>query len=290
MAATPVRPATPADAPAAAALVQASFLALGAEGWSEAARATLLAEATPERLAAALPTAAVALCAEAPGGGLAGFLLMRAPERLDMLFVAPGLTGQGMGRALWETARERLAAEFPALRTVELNATDHALPAYRRFGFAPLSGRFDQAGARATRMACWLPARALGVEPAAAEQVVRRFWALMATNDFGRVAEVLAPDFTLDWPQSGERIRGAERFARMNAEYPAQGPWRFALNRLVAQDDTVVTEVDVTDGVQRGRALSFFTVRDGQVHRIVEYWPDHFPAPAGRAHLVEPLI
>jgi ketosteroid isomerase-like protein len=119
------------------------------------------------------------------------------------------------------------------------------------------------------------------------EAVVRRFWALMASNDFTSVAQVLAPGFMLDWPQSGERIRGAADFALMNAEYPAQGPWRFSLTRLLVQGESVVTEVDVTDGAQRGHAISFFTVRDGLVQQIVEYWPDAFPAPANRSHLVE---
>jgi ketosteroid isomerase-like protein len=123
--------------------------------------------------------------------------------------------------------------------------------------------------------------------PTEPEIVVRRFWTLMASNDFASVAEVLAEGFHLDWPQSGERIRGAANFARMNADYPAHGPWRFALTRLLAQGDSVVTEVDVTDGEQRGRAISFFTVNDGRVQRIVEYWPDAFEAPSHRAHLTE---
>ena len=50
------------------------------------------------------------------------------------------------------------------------------------------------------------------------EQLVRRFWELMATNEFSSVAEVLAPEFVLEWPQSGERLRGAERFAQMNTD------------------------------------------------------------------------
>ena len=43
-----------------------------------------------------------------------------------------------------------------------------------------------------------------------AAAVVREFWRLMATNDFASVASVLAPSFVLEWPQSSERIRGAD--------------------------------------------------------------------------------
>lgn len=117
--------------------------------------------------------------------------------------------------------------------------------------------------------------------------VVERFWQLMASNDFQRTAEVLAADFVLEWPQSGERIRGAERFARMNQEYPAHGSWRFDVRRMVAGDAEVVKEVDVTDGVQTTRAVSFFTIENGRIVRIVEYWPEAYAAPENRAHLVE---
>jgi ketosteroid isomerase-like protein len=124
---------------------------------------------------------------------------------------------------------------------------------------------------------------------ASPEAVVREFWRLMDTNDFESVGVVLDTAFVLEWPQSGELIRGAGRFAQVNAEYPAQGRWRFTLRRLVASDDEAVTEVDVTDGVQSARALSFFTLRDGKIVRLVEYWPEPYRAPANRAHLVEPL-
>ena len=119
--------------------------------------------------------------------------------------------------------------------------------------------------------------------------VVHEFWRLMATNDFASVASVLAPNFVLEWPQSNERIRGPERFATMNAEYPAHGPWQFAINRVVAAASEVVTDVSVTDGVQHARAISFFTVVGGRITRLVEYWPEPFAARADRAHLTEPL-
>ena len=123
--------------------------------------------------------------------------------------------------------------------------------------------------------------------PNAAVSIAREFWRLMATNDFDSVARVLAPGFVLEWPQSGERIRGAENFARMNAEYPANGPWRFTVHRIIGNDDEAVTDVGVTDGVQVARALSFFTVQAGRIVRLVEFWPEPMVAPAHRAHLVE---
>lgn len=117
--------------------------------------------------------------------------------------------------------------------------------------------------------------------------VVEEFWRLMATNDFPSVAQVLSDGFVMEWPQSRERIRGAATFAQMNAEYPAHGPWRFTIHRLVAGDSEVVSDVSITDGVQSARAISFFTLSNGKIEKLVEYWPDPYPAPANRAHLVE---
>lgn len=119
--------------------------------------------------------------------------------------------------------------------------------------------------------------------------LVREFWRLMATNDFDAVSAVLAPGFTLEWPQSRERIRGAQRFAQMNREYKAEGPWRFTVHRIVGQPGEAVSDVGVTDGRQEGRAISFFTIEAGRIVRIVEFWPDPFDAPAHRAHLVETM-
>ena len=125
-------------------------------------------------------------------------------------------------------------------------------------------------------------------QPAAVE-VAREFWRLMATNDFHSVAAVLAQDFMLEWPQSRERIRGAERFARMNQEYPAHGPWRFTINRVVGGESEAVSDVTVTDGVRTDRAITFFTVVNGRVTRVVEFWPEPSPPASNRAHLTEPM-
>lgn len=117
-------------------------------------------------------------------------------------------------------------------------------------------------------------------QAAATRRVVERFWALMAGNDFHAVAEVLHPEFELEWPQSGERIRGAFNFGEVNRNYPAEGRWRFAIERLLVDGATAATDVTVTDGAIQARAVSFFEVAGGRIRRIVEYWPDSFePAP-----------
>jgi SnoaL-like domain len=122
-----------------------------------------------------------------------------------------------------------------------------------------------------------------------AEAVVREFWSLMATNDFNAVKQVLDPGFIMDWPQSKERIRGPENFARMNIEYPTKGRWSFRINHLVVGADEVVSQVSVTDGEQSGEPISFFTVQAGKITHLIEYWPEPFAPAANRAHLVESL-
>ena len=122
---------------------------------------------------------------------------------------------------------------------------------------------------------------------ARAVKLVETFWELMATNDFRSIGSLLADNFVLDWPQSGERIRGRDNYAAMNEQYPAKGLWTFTINRIVGNLDEAVSDVSVTDGVQKGRAISFFTVREGEIEKMVEFWPETFAPLDNRKHLVE---
>jgi ketosteroid isomerase-like protein len=119
--------------------------------------------------------------------------------------------------------------------------------------------------------------------------VVQEFWRLMAGNDFYAVRTVLARGFVLEWPQSNERIRGADNFAAVNSEYPAHGPWHFTVNRVFGTETEAVSDVSITDGVQIAHAISFFTVADGKIAHMTEYWPEPYDPPPNRQHLTEPL-
>ncbi len=126
----------------------------------------------------------------------------------------------------------------------------------------------------------------IGAVSAAAQRVVRKFWQVMATNDFHAASLCLTEDFRLQWPQSGEMIEGRENFAALNTAYPAHGKWTFDLRRIVGEGDQIVTEVCVSDGTMRATALTFHTVRGDLIALQREFWPDPFEAPDWRARWV----
>ncbi|MBM7067754.1 nuclear transport factor 2 family protein [Actibacterium sp. 188UL27-1] len=119
------------------------------------------------------------------------------------------------------------------------------------------------------------------------KKTVLAYWQTMATNDFTAASQYLAPGFWCHWPQSAELIRGRENFAALNANYPAHGIWQFDVKRIAADGQVVMTEVDITDGVQTAKALTWHRVVDGKIAHQVEYWPDPYDAPANRSQWVE---
>jgi len=84
------------------------------------------------------------------------------------------------------------------------------------------------------------------------KQIVEGFWAAMQTNDFKAAGEWLHDDYILEWPQSGEQIRGRGNFVAVNEHYPAHGRWEFKVHRMIAEDNEVVSDVSVTEAPSPG--------------------------------------
>lgn len=119
-------------------------------------------------------------------------------------------------------------------------------------------------------------------------RIVERFWSEMDAADFEAAAELLDDEYTCDWPQSCERIRGRQNFVAVNANYP--GRWHIAVVRLLAEGEQVATEVALTnDEGQMVRAVSFFELRNGKILRETDYWPEAYDAPADRAQWMETI-
>ena len=97
--------------------------------------------------------------------------------------------------------------------------------------------------------------------------------------------EVFTEDAVMEWPQSGERIRGATVrravYGRMEV-LPQITP-----RRLRAYDDLVVAEAHLDyDGTEYD-CVFIFEMRDGRIAHETAYWATPFEPPAWRAALVE---
>ena len=88
-------------------------------------------------------------------------------------------------------------------------------------------------------------------QPTAIE-VAQEFWRLMATNDFHSVCAVLSSEFVLEWPQTKERIRGAERLAH---EPRVPREWSLVLHGQPARRWRIGGSLGrkVTDGMRTDR-------------------------------------
>lgn len=119
------------------------------------------------------------------------------------------------------------------------------------------------------------------------KQVVRNFWQAMNNNDWVKASEWLSHDFQGYWPQSSELIEGKANFIAINDNYPANGKWQFIINSIVAECNDVVTDVSITDGVQKARAITFHLVEGGKIVKQKEFWPEDYPAPEWRSEWVK---
>jgi len=114
---------------------------------------------------------------------------------------------------------------------------------------------------------------------------LQRHWEASDASDFEVEHEIYREDAVLDYPQSGERIRGRRNIQESRTVQPNQK--RFAVRRMIGRGDLWVTEFVLTyDGVP-SYAVSIMEFRDGLVARESQYFADRFEPAPSRAHLVE---
>ncbi len=116
--------------------------------------------------------------------------------------------------------------------------------------------------------------------------VVRRFLETLEARDWDAWSALLHPDVVYEIPQSRERIRGRDRYLQFNREFP--GDWHLRPKRVIGEDTHGVCWFSWTlDGSEEDDAMAFFTVEDGLVVEVVDFWPERYDPPSGRDHLVE---
>ena len=121
------------------------------------------------------------------------------------------------------------------------------------------------------------------------EQEIRtaldRHWAASNANDFEAEHEIYREDAVLDYPQSGERIRGRRNIQSSRAAQPDQKT--FAVRRIVGAGDLWVTEYVLTYDGLPSHTVSIMEFVDGKVARETQYFSDPFEPGSSRARWVE---
>jgi len=115
--------------------------------------------------------------------------------------------------------------------------------------------------------------------------VVRRFVETLEARDWDAWAALLHEDVVYELPQTRERIRGRATYLRFNREFP--GDWHLSVIRVIADEDHGVCRFRWRVGEETSEAMAFFTVRDGLVTEVTDFWPEPYDPPPGREHLVE---
>jgi SnoaL-like domain len=114
---------------------------------------------------------------------------------------------------------------------------------------------------------------------------LQRHWDASDANDFAAEHEIYRDDAVLDYPQSGERIRGRHNIQESRTVQPNNK--RFKVRRIIGSGDLWVTEFILSyDGVP-SYTVSIMEFRDGKVAHETQYFADRFEPGPSRAHLVE---
>jgi hypothetical protein len=110
-------------------------------------------------------------------------------------------------------------------------------------------------------------------------------WAASDANDFEVEHQIYREDAVLEYPQSGERIRGRRNIEASRAAQPSMK--RFTVRRILGTGDLWVSEFVITYDGQPSYTVSIMEFEDGKVARETQYFGDTFEPGPSRARWVE---
>jgi ketosteroid isomerase-like protein len=112
-----------------------------------------------------------------------------------------------------------------------------------------------------------------------------RHWAASDANDFETEHDIYLDDAVLEYPQSGERIRGRRNIQITRTVQPNKK--RFTVRRIIGSGDLWVTEFILTYDGKPSYTVSIMEFRGAKVARETQYFADPFQPGASRAQWVE---
>lgn len=106
-------------------------------------------------------------------------------------------------------------------------------------------------------------------------------------GDVSVMDEVFHDDAEMEWPQSRERVRGAENRRAIYSSFP--GLPSISLRRIVTGGDLVVAMATFDYGDDEYETALVFEFRDGRIVRETAYWATPFDPPDWRRPWVDSM-
>ena len=113
-------------------------------------------------------------------------------------------------------------------------------------------------------------------------------WNASDAGDFETEHAIYGEDAVLDYPQSGERIRGRDNIRESRYVQPSKK--RFEVRRIIGSGDLWITELVLTYDDTPTYVVSIMEFRDGLVAHETQYFAERFEPGPSRAHLVERIV
>jgi hypothetical protein len=118
------------------------------------------------------------------------------------------------------------------------------------------------------------------------EAVIERLIACINDRKIEVMDELFADDALMDWPQSRERVRGAENRRAIYGSFP-QLP-TITPRKMTSSGELVIAEASLDYGGGAVYETVFiFEMGGGRIQRETAYWSDTFDAPEWRSEWVE---
>jgi hypothetical protein len=136
-------------------------------------------------------------------------------------------------------------------------------------------------------------------------EIVRNYLAAHTAHDYDTVGALRDPDWTVEWPQSGERVRGGANDRAIMDNWPGGLPSGEGFRVVGSEDRWVTTPLNTIHRVVGSGDLwwadgtsaypdgstwfiaALLQLRGGKMYRETWYFGPPFDAPAWRAEWVE---
>lgn len=112
-------------------------------------------------------------------------------------------------------------------------------------------------------------------------------WAASDASDFDAEHRLYRPDAILEYPQSGERIRGRDNIQASREAQPNDK--RFTVRRIIGSGDLWISELVLTYDDQPYYVVSITEFENGEIIRETQYFSDPFDPGPSRAQWAEPM-